>query len=133
MYDKGKIIVGLIVFIAIVLFPVYYNLAKSSVKPIEPSLDTPVINSMTKKQCVKPKEFMKKNHMQLLNQWRDEVVREGKRYYGEIDGVMYEKSLQRTCLHCHSNKKEFCDRCHTYADVKPYCWDCHISPKERAL
>ena len=30
---------------------------------------------------------------------------------------------------CHANKAEFCDRCHNYAAVKPYCWDCHIDTK----
>jgi hypothetical protein len=39
-------------------------------------------------------------------------------------------SLTRTCLDCHSNKAEFCDRCHTYMAVDPYCWDCHVEPKE---
>jgi cytochrome c oxidase subunit 2 len=38
-------------------------------------------------------------------------------------------SLQNTCMHCHSNKQKFCDECHTYVAVKPYCWDCHIAPK----
>ena len=26
-------------------------------------------------------------------------------------------SLSNTCLDCHSNKAEFCDRCHNYASV----------------
>jgi hypothetical protein len=40
-------------------------------------------------------------------------------------------SLQNTCMQCHPNKAEFCDRCHNYASVKPYCWDCHVEPKEK--
>jgi hypothetical protein len=39
-------------------------------------------------------------------------------------------SLQNSCMKCHSNKKEFCDKCHNYVAVKPYCWSCHIAPKE---
>jgi hypothetical protein len=35
-----------------------------------------------------------------------------------------------TCLECHSNKTKFCDQCHNYLDVQPYCWDCHLVPKE---
>ena len=27
------------------------------------------------------------------------------------------------------DKADFCDKCHTYASVKPYCWDCHTEPK----
>ena len=85
MYDKGKILIGLILFILVMTFPFYYNLGRTSVKP-QPSLETPEINAMQKKQCVKPKEFMKAEHMQVLDDWRDSVVREGNRVYGEIDG-----------------------------------------------
>jgi len=40
-------------------------------------------------------------------------------------------SLQNGCMTCHSNKKKFCDECHNYMAVVPYCWDCHIQPKEK--
>lgn len=130
MYDKGKIIPGLIIFIGLVTFPFIYNLVKASCPP-EPSLDTPVINQMSKKQCVKPKDMMKTEHMKLLHEWRDSVVRQGDREYGIIDGVKYEKSLQKTCMHCHSNKEDFCNRCHIYVDVKPNCFNCHIAPEEK--
>lgn len=124
MYDKGKIIIGLIVFVALVTFPFFYNMDKATSKP-ELSLDTPVINQMSKKQCVKPIDVMRSKHMKLLDEWRNSVVRDGNREYGIIDGVKYEKSLQKTCMKCHSNKKDFCDRCHNYVNVKPYCWNCH--------
>ena len=29
------------------------------------------------------------------------------------------------CLDCHKNKSNFCDKCHDYMGVKPYCWECH--------
>jgi len=126
MYDKGKIFSWILVFILMVTFPFFYNLVvKASTKP-ELSLNTPVINKMSKKQCVKPAGEMRENHMKLLNEWRDAVVHHGDREYGIIDGVKYDKSLQKTCLHCHSNKKDFCDECHTYVNVKPYCGNCHI-------
>ncbi len=128
MYDKGKIIIGLIIFVALVTFPFFYNLGKAASKP-ELSLDTSVINQMSKKQCVKPADVMKGEHMKLLAEWRNSVVRDGDREYGVIDGVKYEKSLQKTCMKCHSNKKDFCDRCHNYLNVKPYCWNCHIVPE----
>ena len=38
--------------------------------------------------------------------------------------------MRQHCMKCHTNKEKFCDECHTYAAVKPYCWDCHIQPKE---
>ncbi|MGO9016122.1 MAG: sulfate reduction electron transfer complex DsrMKJOP subunit DsrJ [Dissulfurispiraceae bacterium] len=132
MYDSGKIITGLLVFVAIIAFPFVHTMGTNIVKP-EPKIDTPVIQQMAVKQCVETKDFMKAEHMQLLNNWRDEVVRDGNRVYVGFDGKRYNMSLQNTCMHCHSNKKEFCDTCHNYMDVKPYCWDCHIAPKENKL
>lgn len=129
MHDSSKIIAGLLIFLALVTFPFYYNMGKAAAKP-SPKLDTPVIQQMTEKQCVEPKAFMRAEHMQLLNQWRDSVVRDGNRLYVSSTGKTYDMSLQNTCMHCHSNKKQFCDECHKYVAVKPYCWDCHIQPKE---
>ncbi len=38
--------------------------------------------------------------------------------------------LTGTCLTgCHTNKADFCDRCHNYAGVSVYCWECHVDPK----
>ena len=34
-----------------------------------------------------------------------------------------------SCMSCHANKDKFCDRCHDYLAVKPYCWDCHVEPQ----
>jgi hypothetical protein len=73
---------------------------------------------------------MRTSHMKLLDDWRDEVLRDGDRTPIEVDGVKYEKSLMNGCMKCHEDKKKFCDECHTYASVKPYCWDCHFLPKE---
>ncbi|MBI5195140.1 MAG: sulfate reduction electron transfer complex DsrMKJOP subunit DsrJ [Nitrospirae bacterium] len=129
MYNSGKIITGLIIFVGLVATPFFYNSGKTSVKP-EPGIDTPAIRQLAEKQCVEPREFMKANHMQLLNDWRDSAVRDGSRIYVNSQGKQFTISLQNTCMHCHSNKAEFCDKCHTYANVKPYCWNCHIAPKE---
>ncbi|MBU1486859.1 sulfate reduction electron transfer complex DsrMKJOP subunit DsrJ [bacterium] len=127
MYDKGKIIAGLIIFLGLAALPFFYSRGQTSAP--EPDLDTPAINQMSKKECVESADFMRANHMKLLDEWRNSAVREGDREYGVIDGVEYDKSLQNTCMRCHSNKKDFCDRCHNYASVKPYCWNCHIAPE----
>jgi [DsrC]-trisulfide reductase subunit J len=131
LYDGGKIIVGLIIFVGIATFPLYYNIGKVNAKP-EPKLDTPAILQMPvqERKCVESKAFMRTSHMQLLNDWRDSVVRNDNRQYISSTGKHYIMSFQNGCLSCHSNKKEFCDQCHNYMAVKPYCWDCHIAPKE---
>jgi hypothetical protein len=94
------------------------------------SLDTPVINALQNKKCVEDKAFMRANHMKLLNVWRDEAVREGKRVYTAKDGRTFEKSLTGSCIRCHSSKEQFCDRCHNYVGANPSCFDCHIVPTE---
>ncbi len=132
MYDGKKIIVGLILFVGLAVFPVYYNMGKTGSIP-EPKIDTPFILQLEEKQCVESKSYMRANHMQVLNNWRDSVVRDGERDLITIGGKVFEKSLQNGCMTCHSNKKEFCDRCHSYANVKPYCWECHLPPKESRI
>ena len=132
MYGTGKIFTGLIVFVLVVAFPFLANFGSTAKKP-EPSINTPEINKMTVKKCVESKDFMRAEHMQLLNDWRDSVVRTGNRTYTNASGEKFVMSLQNTCMKCHSNKKKFCDECHNYMAVKPYCWDCHIEPKEGAL
>ena len=69
---------------------------------------------------------MTAEHMQLLDQWRHNVVRNGQREFVNLEGKAFNMSLSNTCLDCHANKAEFCDRCHDYASVDVYCWDCHI-------
>ncbi len=130
MYDKGKIIAFIVIFLALVTFPFYYNFIQAAIYAAKPvlSYDTPAIKQMKEKQCVRPTKYMNAHHMKLLDEWRDSVIRDNDRYFGIIDGVRYEKSLQNTCMHCHSNKRNFCDKCHIYADVEVYCWDCHIAP-----
>ena len=125
MYNKGTIIPGLIIFVLIVTFPIWFNGLNAG------DLPKPELPQGGEKQCVASADYMRANHMQLLNEWRDIVVRDGERTYVTQDGRPFLISLQNTCLGCHSNKEAFCDRCHTYTNVKPYCWDCHIATKEK--
>jgi hypothetical protein len=135
IYNKGPIFLGIVVFLALALFPFYFNIGKVNAKP-EPKVDTPVIQEWEKqhgkKECVESKEYMITNHMQLVNLWRDSVVRNMNRLYiSTSNHNKFNMSLQNGCMHCHSNKKKFCDECHNYMAVKPFCWDCHIQPKEK--
>ena len=130
MYDENKVIPMIIVFVILVTFPLWYNLGKAVAKP-DPKIDTPVINQMTDKKCLEPKAIMKTSHMKILDEWRDEVVRgDHQREFKTSDGRVFEKSLQKGCMNCHSNKTKFCDQCHNYTQIKPFCWDCHNAPKE---
>jgi uncharacterized protein (DUF3084 family) len=130
MNDKKLITAGLVIFMVLFTFPVWYNLGSASPAP------EVVLSEKAKaaKECVRSKEFMKANHMQILDLWRDTVVRTGERTYESPNGKQYNMSLssgENSCMGCHASKAEFCDRCHNYASVTPYCWECHIEPKEK--
>lgn len=124
MYDGGKIVLGLAAFIALAAFPVWYAAAsdQSDRKP-DPVLPT------GETECIESTEFMRASHMDLLDEWRNAVVREGKRDYVASNGKKWEMSLSRTCLGCHANRQQFCGECHGYMGVELSCWKCHVAPE----
>lgn len=155
MYKGGKIIASLIIFAALFTIPFFYNMGKVNAGP-DVALDTPAIQQLSDKQCVESPEFMRANHMKLLNQWREEAVRNGQTVYTNSQGKEFQISLQDTCLKCHATgsasnavvlsnpattttgvsnpaineSPEFCASCHDYSAVEPKCWSCHFEPKE---
>ena len=88
----------------------------------EPKIDTDAT------QCVMPRDYMRASHMDLLDEWRDDVVREEDPWH-VYDGKRHKKSLVGRCMSGQSNKVEFCDQCHDYVGVEPSCWDCHNAPR----
>ena len=122
MGDKGKIVLGLAVFVILVTFPFWGRLAGEA-EAARPDLDYPEEPSA----CVEDSAYMTVNHMNLLNQWRDSVVREGGAEYTSSSGRTYQMSLTKTCLDCHGEPDNFCTRCHNYSDVAPTCWECHTT------
>jgi hypothetical protein len=132
MYDAEKIIAGLIIFLGLIAFPILYNaVSGKAALPPELDLNTPEIQQLQEKRCLEPTSYMTASHMQLLDVWRDEVTRNANRVYVASNGEAFNMSLTNTCLHCHSNKDKFCDRCHSYAGIEePVCWSCHVIPEE---
>ena len=126
MYNKGTIIAGLAIFVLFVTFPIWYNGLDAGPLP------KPELPPGGEKLCVAPASEMRDTHMQLLNVWRDDVLRNSDRVSVTVDGKEYRKGLQTACMQCHSNKEKFCDSCHVYAAVQPTCWDCHLTPVEAA-
>ncbi len=105
--------------LALFLFVVSYAfLQEGKAKKIP----TPVAESASE-QCVESREYMRANHMLLLDDWRHGAVREGERIHVTPDGRKFEKNLS-TCFQCHGSRG-FCVRCHTYASAKPNCFSCH--------
>jgi hypothetical protein len=129
LYNGVKIIAGIVIFVILITFPFWYGKGKTSLQPAL-ILDTPAIAQLKDKRCVEDTAFMRANHMKLLVTWREAAVREGNRLYTARDGRVFDASLSSTCLKCHSNKQQFCDRCHNYVGAKPNCFSCHIIPAE---
>ena len=128
--NKNYIITGLIIFALAVLSPFWFNIVTTTQAAPEPEL---VGKAKTEKKCVLDKYEMRANHMSLLDDWRDSVVRDADRMYTAENGHSFNMSLstgENSCLGCHEDKAKFCDSCHTYASVTPYCWECHTNPKE---
>jgi hypothetical protein len=121
MYDSGKVIAFLIILVGLVTFPIWYGLASGAadVRP-EPKKEAG--------KCVESADYMRAWHMDILNEWRDEAVREARRTYTSARGVKFEKSLTNTCMDCHKDEEKFCGECHDYVGVDPYCWNCHNLP-----
>jgi hypothetical protein len=143
MYDKPVILIGLVAGLALLTFPLWYTQAAGS-HGAAPQLELP------KGHCVEDTEYMRAHHMELLDRWRNEVVREGDNapYVSQAFGTKYEKSLTKTCMGCHTNRETFCYRCHEYANVSSLhllspcpgdptpergivCWDCHQAESKR--
>ncbi|OGR31403.1 MAG: menaquinol oxidoreductase [Desulfobacca sp. RBG_16_60_12] len=142
MFDRNKVIVGVVIFLAMITIPLWHNLGKTVAAPA-PKLDTPAIQKLAEKdkKCVMPKEWMRANHMQMLVDWRDNVVRTKEqnvttsrgREFVAPDGKQYLASLTNTCMECHSNKAQFCDQCHNYVAVAPNCWGCHLETGKKLV
>ena len=128
MYNKGTIIPGLIIFVLFVTFPLWFNAFSTA-----STVPKPELPPGGEKECIASASEMRASHMVLLNEWRDDVLRDGQREIITVGGKKYRKGLQMACMQCHTNKQKFCDTCHEYTSVKPYCWDCHLTPEAASL
>ncbi len=128
MYNARYVLIGLAVFAVLFTMPFWANIGRASYTPPDLKYPDPAVA----KQCVMPKQWMRAEHMQLLNDWRDAAVRDGNRVFVGQDGKQYQASLTNGCMKCHDDKKEFCDKCHNQLGVSPYCWTCHVEPVKGA-
>lgn len=124
IFDAAKIIPGLVLLTAVVTLPAWYDSAFGD-SGTEPDLGPKPAAS----GCILPVSQMRANHMTLLHEWRDQVVRGGQRVAHTVDGRAVPMSLTNGCLGCHGNRAQFCDRCHAYAAVKPDCFECHLGAR----
>lgn len=81
-------------------------------------------------KCVAETDFMRRNHMTMLDHQRDDTVHEG---------IRTKQFSLKECIACHAVKgadarpvtskdpKHFCRACHDYVAVKIDCFECHAS------
>lgn len=127
MYDKEKIITGLVIFVLLITFPVWYNKLIGDVEALPAVSDNELAEAMfasmpfpnDAKHALSTPE-MRSTHMDMLEQIHAAAMQQG--YDPEKDG----KKNQMQCLMCHGTKEAFCDSCHVSAAVStPDCWTCH--------
>ena len=82
MYNAKYIIPGVLIAVAAFTSPFWLNLGGKTYVYPEVALPT----GEGKDKCIESKEWMRAEHMALLNTWRDEAIREGKREYVATDG-----------------------------------------------
>jgi hypothetical protein len=120
MHDAGKILAGVVIFFALMSYPIWVSAASGKTDYVpEPQIPA------DETQCIESRDYMRLNHMDLLGQWKQSVVRGGETNYVASDGKEWAISLTETCMSCHSTKAEFCDLCHKYVGAEPECWTCH--------
>ena len=105
MYNKRFIIPGLAIFVLFVTFPLWFNAFSTAASTVP----KPELPAGGEKQCVAPAAEMRASHMVMLNEWRDDVLRNGNRVAVTVDGKEYRKGLQMACMQCHTDKEKFCD------------------------
>lgn len=124
MYSRGWVVLLILIVLGIFFVPYMYNRAAPGFEQV-PDLEKP-----DEEHCVEDAQWMRAHHMQLLKEWREDVVRNSERAYHSFtfEGEEYDKNTE-TCFDCHESKADFCDKCHNYAGAKPNCWDCHSTPE----
>ena len=134
MHDRKLVVAVLGALGFIVILPFVINAFGTASSPVGEKAYEADLRALKadKGGCVREtREEMRENHMQILNGWRNDVVRGGGfKMEKPIGGVTYQKSLTLTCLGCHS-KTSFCTKCHDYSGVRHDCWDCHVDPEEK--
>ena len=113
---NNKKAVAVAIPVVIILLPLGYSIINSifsqSAQATEAFLEKP---DAKYKNCVKESVYMRINHMILLKEIRDQVVREGNRSDIALNG----------CSKCHTKKERFCDQCHNAVNLNPTCFNCH--------
>jgi len=116
--SQGKVVLCTVVFLVL------------SVSALHADGKGPIIPKGKGEQCVAETDFMRRNHMDLINHQRDETV---------IRGIRSEPFSLVECVECHVQreadntpiridaKDQFCASCHAFVAAKIDCFTCHAA------
>ena len=90
MYNSKAVILGIIIFVVLFTSPFWASMLGKSYT------STGIALPKNEKECVENVDFMRDKHMQLLNEWRDEALRNENRTYVASNGKKWTISLQNT-------------------------------------
>ena len=129
--NKNRLIaLGLILFVLAFTFPVLMSLNKPAAQTQPPAIaqNEQALQELAQKLGVKNAEEFRAKHKQILAEWKDLAVRDGKRIYISPDGREIPINLENL-----ANQPQYCNDCHNYVGIeKPSCWTCHVEQKEDA-
>jgi hypothetical protein len=121
--------VAAILPLALIALPILYS-ATDTLFAQEPEVFLELPEGQ--EHCVRDTEYMRFHHMDLLLEIRDQVQRDGKRTQDVGFTACVPPEGQTSCYlcqDCHSNRAEFCNRCHNAVDLVPDCFGCHYYPE----
>lgn len=93
----------------------------------------PAASAAKGERCVEDTDYMRRNHMKVLNHHRDKTV---------LEGIRTKKHSLKECINCHASEKtgsvakakdDFCVSCHSYAAVKIDCFECHSTKPQGSM
>ena len=87
LYNAKAVTVGIVAFLVVCTSPFWAGFGSSDYTSPKVSLPKDA------KECIEDTAFMKAEHMQLLNEWRDQALRQGNRVYVAKNGKKWNISL----------------------------------------
>lgn len=115
--DKGIVAV---LAVLIILLPVGYSVLSAVFSQTTPDGSPFLAKPEGADRCVRDTTYMRFHHMDFLKELRNQAAREGIRGDVTIAG----------CRDCHTNRKQFCNRCHDAVNLHLDCFRCHYYPLE---
>lgn len=122
MRDRPMILGGLALLLVMLTAPFWHGALARTGGAL------PAIPAAKGAHCVRPVQWMRRNHMKLLMQVRYQAVHEG---------IRNRRDSLPGCMSCHVSKladgkypsvtsgKFFCNACHEYVGVRIDCFSCH--------